>query len=104
MISAPFSTDVWLLFAFGIALCAEIANSRAMIILGIDPGSRITGYGLIKNEGNHSQHIENGSFYLAQDDLPFAERLASLFNEIQGLIKKFKPSVLVVENILLLLL
>ena len=34
-----------------------------MIILGIDPGSRITGYGIIRKEGNRLVHIDNGAIF-----------------------------------------
>lgn len=69
-----------------------------MIILGIDPGSRITGFGLVKKDGNRVTHIENGSLYCA-DQETFARRLVYLFEEIQKIIRKFKPDVMVVENI-----
>ena len=69
-----------------------------MIILGIDPGSRITGYGLIKKTGNKAVHIENGSLYLDQKGT-FADRLVTLYQEIQAIISAYGPQALVVENI-----
>lgn len=69
-----------------------------MIILGIDPGSRKTGFGLIKKNGNHNAHIENGTLYLEKLER-YSDRLVMLFNELQSLIQAFKPDVVSVENI-----
>ncbi|WP_455379886.1 crossover junction endodeoxyribonuclease RuvC, partial [Acidihalobacter prosperus] len=40
-----------------------------MRILGIDPGSRITGYGLIDSDGRSSQHLASGCIRLADETL-----------------------------------
>lgn len=69
-----------------------------MIILGIDPGSRKTGFGLIEKSGNHVSHLENGTFYLEDKD-SFAERLVFLHEKIKTVITSFKPKAIVVENI-----
>lgn len=69
-----------------------------MIILGIDPGSRKTGFGLVHKSGNHYRHIENGTLYL--EKLPnYTDRLVYLYNEIQALVSAFKPEVFSIENI-----
>ena len=39
-----------------------------MRILGIDPGSRITGYGVIEKQGNRLIHIDNGAIYTNSKD------------------------------------
>ena len=69
-----------------------------MIILGIDPGSRKTGFGLIKKEGNRHTHIENGTLYLEKQE-KYTDRLVSLYKEIQSLIEAFSPEALAIENI-----
>lgn len=69
-----------------------------MLILGIDPGSRITGFGLVKKSGNRNVHVENGSFYL-KDETAYTDRLVTLHNEITKIISTFKPDAVVVENI-----
>ena len=42
-------------------------------ILGIDPGSIKTGYGIIESKGNHTRHIENGVIKVKGETL--AEKL-----------------------------
>lgn len=69
-----------------------------MIILGIDPGSRFTGYGLIKKNGNRAEHIENGTLYL-KDIASFTDRLVHLHRHITETIQKYNVEALVVENI-----
>lgn len=69
-----------------------------MIILGIDPGSRRTGYGIVKRKGQSCVHVENGTLY-AEDIPDYAERLAYLFSEIQTLIRRFKVDEVAIENI-----
>ena len=58
-------------------------------ILGIDPGSQITGYGIIDSDGNHSVHITHGNIRIEDDDLP--EKLRTVFENISGVIEKFNP-------------
>jgi crossover junction endodeoxyribonuclease RuvC len=69
-----------------------------MIILGIDPGSRITGYGIVQKKGNRTVHLDNGAIHCA-DAPDFASRLAIIFTRVQELIKTFSAEALAVESI-----
>lgn len=69
-----------------------------MIILGIDPGSVITGFGLVKKENGHITHVENGAIF-CKSGSSFHKRLVMIFEKIQELTKQFKPSAVAVENI-----
>jgi len=69
-----------------------------MIILGIDPGSRITGYGLIRTEGTRLIHLDNGGIWTdAASDFP--GRLERIFRGITGIIHQHTPDAVAVENI-----
>lgn len=69
-----------------------------MIILGIDPGSRITGYGLVEKQKQATRHLENGGIYC--DKAPsFDKRLVMIFENIKTLINKHRPDVVAIENI-----
>jgi crossover junction endodeoxyribonuclease RuvC len=69
-----------------------------MIILGIDPGSRATGYGLIKFEGNRLHHIDNGVIRPpAKADL--AQRLLHIYQELQTVINQFHPDCSAIEQV-----
>ncbi len=69
-----------------------------MIILGLDPGSRFTGYGLVEKQGGRVTHIDNGTI-VCTDALSFDKRLVLIYNGIEQLIKKFKPDAVAIENI-----
>lgn len=69
-----------------------------MIILGIDPGSQITGYGVLEKSGNHLQHIDNGGIF-TQSQKDFPSRLHTIFQGVKELIQKFSPDVVAIENI-----
>jgi crossover junction endodeoxyribonuclease RuvC len=66
-------------------------------ILGIDPGSRFTGYGVIDTEGNSSLHVASGCIKVTGNSLP--EKLGVIFNEITRLIEEHKPAQFAIENV-----
>ena len=66
-------------------------------ILGIDPGSRITGYGLIESDGRRSRHLASGCVRVGGE--PWPERLGSLFEEIAAIVARFVPDDLAVEQV-----
>jgi crossover junction endodeoxyribonuclease RuvC len=68
-----------------------------MIILGIDPGTAIIGYGLIKR-GIKIEPITCGCIKTSAE-FSTAERLNKLYEELGSLIKKYKPNAISVEDI-----
>lgn len=69
-------------------------GSRA---LGIDPGSRVTGWGIVEQQGGRLLHVANGTIRLGER-LPLAERLARLHAECQELVARFAPEAVVLER------
>ena len=67
-------------------------------ILGIDPGSRKTGYGLIENTGDRIRHLASGCIRLNAKH-PLSDRLSILSRELEQLIEEFRPDCGVVEKI-----
>jgi crossover junction endodeoxyribonuclease RuvC len=69
-----------------------------MKILGIDPGSRITGYGIISHEGNRLVHLDNGAIQTdSKRDFPM--RLQKIYGGLTEIIEQFRPDAVAVENI-----
>ncbi|MCL2760436.1 MAG: crossover junction endodeoxyribonuclease RuvC [Desulfuromonadales bacterium] len=69
-----------------------------MIILGIDPGSRITGYGVIRKDGNRLIHIDNGAIFTASaTNLP--DRLKKIYRGITKIIEDYTPDTVAIEDI-----
>ena len=68
------------------------------IILGIDPGSRITGYGVIKAVGNRQEYMASGRIRTT-DKASLAERLDVIFQGVSGIIQEYAPDELAIERI-----
>jgi len=71
-----------------------------MRILGIDPGSRITGYGVIESSGNRLRHIDNG-IIATNSTAPLATRLKAIYDGIARVIAEFTPEVMAIEQVFL---
>jgi crossover junction endodeoxyribonuclease RuvC len=72
------------------------------IILGIDPGSRITGYGVIRKEGRKITYLGSGcikAFSGKKEDDDFSERLQTIFAGISELILQFNPERFAIEQV-----
>lgn len=71
-------------------------KNNPQIIMGIDPGTRVTGYGIIKNS-TIIEAIDYGCIK-PPSNLPLEERYLIIHNAIETLIEKFCPSAIVVET------
>ena len=69
-----------------------------MRILGIDPGSRKTGYGLIEHSNNKSFHLDSGFIRLNEKE-PLTERLLILSIELGKIIDRLNPNCGAIEKI-----
>lgn len=74
-----------------------------MRILGVDPGSRLTGYGCIDLVGNHLRVVAHGTLRLSNTsgkaEIPLEERLYSIYQGLSEVIQKYRPQVLSVERV-----
>ena len=74
------------------------------VILGIDPGSRITGYGVIKKEGRKLTYLGSGCIkaYTSTKENGenlFSERLQIIFAGVSELILQFSPELFAIEEV-----
>jgi crossover junction endodeoxyribonuclease RuvC len=67
------------------------------IILGIDPGSRLTGYGIIRSVGNQSVYLASGCLQLTGAEIP--PRLQRIFCELRDIIIKHQPHEAAIEQV-----
>jgi len=67
------------------------------IILGVDPGSRITGYGVIRADGRHIEYIDSGCIRVGEK--PMAERLQTIFQSLATLIGEYRPEEFAIEQV-----
>ncbi len=66
-------------------------------ILGIDPGSRQTGVGVIETDGQRTFHIFSTCLRLG--DAPLPERLGTIFTEITAIIRQYQPQEMAIEEV-----
>jgi crossover junction endodeoxyribonuclease RuvC len=67
------------------------------IILGIDPGSRITGYGLIKDENRKIIYVDSGCIRTSEGEL--SQRLLQIFDGICQLMDNYSPDEVAIEQV-----
>ncbi len=68
-----------------------------MRVLGIDPGSRLTGFGVVKVSGRELIHIASGCVEIPKQDLGI--RLAIIFEGIAEVVSQHRPDVVAVEKV-----
>lgn len=66
-------------------------------VLGIDPGSRVTGFGVIETDGSQSRHMASGCIRTEQKD--FSARLGEIFLGIQQVLQEYKPQQVAIEQV-----
>ena len=69
-----------------------------MRVLGFDPGTATTGYGVVDGRGSRLSHIAHGVI-LTPAGLPFAQRLKLIFERSRDLIAQHKPDAVAIEKI-----
>lgn len=69
-----------------------------MIILGIDPGYAIVGYGVIDYTSNHFKVVDFGAV-TTQAHTDFNDRLLHIYNELTNIIKMHRPDAMAIEKL-----
>ena len=67
------------------------------IILGIDPGTQVTGYGLIRCKGKKMSLLAYGVIKLGKQQKTHPEKLHQIFKRVTGLIEEYHPQELALE-------
>lgn len=66
-------------------------------ILGIDPGSRITGFGIIERVGTRSVYVASGCIRVGDGE--FTGRLKSIFEELREVVAAYRPQHVAIERV-----
>jgi len=69
-----------------------------MIVLGVDPGSRVTGYGLVEKSGNQITCLHSGTFGTSLNR-PFFERIYEIFQAMSEIMNRFRPEEMAIEDL-----
>ena len=68
-----------------------------MRILGIDPGSRFTGFGVIDTEGSRLSYHASGCIRISDSDLP--DRLKTIFDGMSEIVRLHAPDIVAIEKV-----
>ena len=68
-----------------------------MIILGIDPGLRTTGFGLIEKQGQKIFYLASGTIKTTDGTLP--DRLKTIFSSVAEIVERYQPDCAAVEKV-----
>ena len=74
---------------------ADLTTRRR--ILGIDPGSRLTGFGIVDFDGDKALYVSSGT--VQSVDGAFADRLRQIFESVGGIVDEFRPDLVAVESV-----
>ncbi len=66
-------------------------------ILGIDPGSRLTGFGILDFDGDTPAYVSSGT--VKSIDGGFADRLRQIFEAVGGIMNEFSPDIVAIESV-----
>ena len=66
-------------------------------ILGIDPGSRLTGFGVLDFEGDKPTYVASGT--IRSPDGSFPERLRKIFESVGEIVGEYRPAIVSIESV-----
>lgn len=77
---------------------AEAQRERKMIILGIDPGYAIIGYGVLDYRNNRFSVVDYGAI-TTEAGTPFPQRLATIYRDLSDLMERYQPEAMSIEKL-----
>lgn len=71
--------------------------SNRLRILGIDPGSRLTGFGVLDCDGDKARYVASGSINSIDGEFP--DRLKMIYRAVGEIVTEYHPDVVAVESV-----
>ncbi|MBU0990293.1 MAG: crossover junction endodeoxyribonuclease RuvC [Proteobacteria bacterium] len=69
-----------------------------MLVLGVDPGSRITGYGLVEKKNNDITYVDSG-LIRSSNKTPFYKRIHKIFESMVEIMGHYHPQEMAIEDL-----
>ncbi len=70
-----------------------------LTVVGIDPGTMVTGYGVVARDGGQRLTLLECGVLRPTPRAPLAERIREIYEEVEGLLDRFRPGVVSVESV-----
>lgn len=70
-----------------------------MVILGIDPGTATTGYGIVKKDRKGNLSVIDYGCIVTSTKKDLAERLKDIYTDLEKIIKKYNPNAIAIEEL-----
>jgi len=67
-------------------------------VMGVDPGTRVAGYGVVEQEGNRLHAVDFGEVKAGRND-PVPRRLRVIFEGVQAVLRQHRPDVVSIEEV-----
>jgi crossover junction endodeoxyribonuclease RuvC len=77
----------------------KVADKPLLRVMGIDPGSVITGYGIIETDGARSFYVAHGHIRVKGDSFP--EKLGYIHQQLSAVLEQWQPAEVAVEQVFL---
>jgi crossover junction endodeoxyribonuclease RuvC len=82
---------------WAVSLQTGAAHAESVRILGLDPGSLATGFGVVDWSGGEVRYVASGTIRTRGSE--FTQRLRQIFDAVQGLVREFEPQEIAVERV-----
>jgi len=69
-----------------------------MLVLGVDPGSHVTGYGLVEKKNNQLICIDSGQV-TSSAKIPFYDRIHKIFKAMAEIMERYRPGEMSIEDV-----
>jgi crossover junction endodeoxyribonuclease RuvC len=70
-----------------------------LIVLGIDPGTQVTGYGVVRGDGSSAMTLVECGVIRTQADQPLPYRLRQIHDGVTELLQRHRPDVMSIEDV-----
>jgi crossover junction endodeoxyribonuclease RuvC len=70
-----------------------------VLVIGIDPGSRYTGYGIVNKQGQNIEHVASGRINASNKALDFIDRLEIIYRGLSHILEEYAPEQAAVESV-----
>lgn len=77
----------------------SLVTSHPLVVLGIDPGTQVTGYGVVRGENAHSMSLVECGVIRTQPRDPLPTRLREIYDGLTELLTRHAPDVLAIEDV-----